>query len=248
MKLPSYIIPILLLGTSCAPPSSDATIPLTFTPKEFKEETCVGESCAEVEFSWPEAGGDIAALGINSAIQEKLLTYFYADSAAADLPGNSAAYLQSYRDFIEAYPDAPGGWAIEVGASVTYESDSTLSVFFTEYNYSGGAHPNSSQHFLNFNKYTGELLPINELVLDLGKMQELAEASFRDYHQVSEGVKLEDDGRFFIPETGFFLPNAMGYLEGKFTLIYVPYEIGPYVLGYTHLEFDPGELKGIVRR
>ncbi|WP_431012717.1 DUF3298 domain-containing protein, partial [Rahnella sp. PAMC25617] len=58
---------------------------------------------------------------------------------------------------------------------------------------------------------------------------------------------LEEAG-FFLPETGFFLPNAMGYENGKFMLIYIPYEIGPYVMGYTELEFELKDLEGTVRQ
>lgn len=39
----------------------------------------------------------------------------------------------------------------------------------------------------------------------------------------------------------------MGFEDGKFDLTYIPYEIGPYVLGYTELEFGLQDLEGIVR-
>jgi hypothetical protein len=39
----------------------------------------------------------------------------------------------------------------------------------------------------------------------------------------------------------------MGFSGDKFKLIYIPYEIGPYAMGYTELEFPLDELKGIVR-
>jgi hypothetical protein len=39
----------------------------------------------------------------------------------------------------------------------------------------------------------------------------------------------------------------MGFSGDKFRLIYIPYEIGPYAMGYTELDFSLVELKLIVR-
>jgi hypothetical protein len=75
----------------------------------------------------------------------------------------------------------------------------------------------------------------------------LSEQKFRAYHQVEEGLSLSEDGRFFLPESGFFLANAMGFKDGKFWGIYKPYEIGPYVMGSTELEFSKEELASLVR-
>ncbi|MFT4857347.1 MAG: hypothetical protein ACI942_002734 [Planctomycetota bacterium] len=64
---------------------------------------------------------------------------------------------------------------------------------------------------------------------------------------MDENITLEESGLFFLAETGFFLPNAMGFSGDKFQLIYRPYEIGSYAMGYTELESSLDELKGIVR-
>ncbi|MCU0399620.1 MAG: DUF3298 and DUF4163 domain-containing protein, partial [Algoriphagus sp.] len=127
------------------------------------------------------------------------------------------------------------------------ESDNIVSIIFEQYNYTGGAHPNSSVAFLNFEKKSGEYLSIDRLVLDLAKVTQLAEQKFRHFHEVREGVSLEDDGRFFLPESGFFLANAMGLKDDSFYIVYIPYEIGPYVLGYTELKFTKEELGDAVR-
>jgi len=240
----------LLALFSCGEPKSVPVLDeteLTFSTQEFVKNTCVGESCASVYFTWPLAkGGDIAA-SINEAINKQLLVYFNSDSIAENFEAKAQSYLNSYEDFVNEFPDSPGGWSIEVNAKVSYESDSLLSVLFSESNFSGGAHPNSSQYFMNFDKITGEYLNSGRVVLNSTKLLEKAEIAFRKFHEVPEGKSLEEQG-FFVPETGFFLPNAMGYEDGKFWLIYIPYEIGPYVIGYTELEFEPEELSGIVRR
>lgn len=246
MRITFFIV--LLVFFSCSEPKSvqvEKKTELTFSIQEFVKNICVGESCASVSFTWPLAkGGQIASI-INEVIDRQLLVYFYRDSVAPTLEAN--AQLYSYEDFVNQFPDSPGGWSIEVNAQVSYESDSLLSIFFSEFNNSGGAHPNSSQFFMSFDKITGEYLNSGRVVLNSSKLLELAEIAFRKHHEVPERKRLEDQG-FFLPETGFFLPGAMGYKDGEFKLIYIPYEIGPYVMGYTELSFTPEELTGIVRK
>ncbi|WP_439488712.1 DUF4163 domain-containing protein [Algoriphagus sp.] len=221
---------------------------LSFSTKTFSSERCVDDNCAKVELSWPVAENVPAASIINEEIDSQLLVYFQQDKTYTNLDSAAKDFLDSFEEFKTDFPDAPGGWSIEVKAEKSYESDSTLSFKFSEYNFSGGAHPNSSVYYMNFDKASGEYLSIDRVILDQEKMLEIAEIAFRKYHEVEEGVELKDDGRFFLPETGFFLPNAIGYESDTLHLTYIPYEIGPYVLGYTELEFPMQEVKGLVRR
>lgn len=88
---------------------------------------------------------------------------------------------------------------------------------------------------------------MDRVILNETEFFKLTEQKFAEYHEVEKGVSLVDDGRFFLPETGFFLANAIGFKEDKFWVIYVPYEIGPYAMGYTELEFSKEELGEMVR-
>ena len=87
---------------------------------------------------------------------------------------------------------------------------------------------------------------MDRLLLDEKKVRENVEQKFRTFHHVGKEQGLEADDRFFLPETGFFLANAMGFREGRFWVIYVPYEIGPYALGYTELSFTKAEFDRMV--
>jgi len=100
---------------------------------------------------------------------------------------------------------------------------------------------------MNFDRGTGEYLSRDQLIIDQTRLLDVAEKAFREFHEIGKNMTLEESGKFFLPETGFFLPNAMGFKSGKFHLIYIPYEIGPYAMGYTELEISLEELKGIVR-
>ncbi|SFB16617.1 DUF3298 and DUF4163 domain-containing protein [Algoriphagus aquimarinus] len=241
-----YIVILASILCFACSKSEQIEAQLSFSTKTFTSERCVDDNCAEVKVSWPVAENVPAASLINEEIGLQLLAYFQQDKTYDNLDSAANDYLNSYEEFKSDFPDAPGGWSIEVNVEKTYESDSTLSFKFTEFNFSGGAHPNSSVYYMNFDAQSGEYLSIDRVVLDEKKMLEIAEKAFRKHHGAEEGKSLEEAG-FFLPETGFFLPNAMGYEDEKFHLTYIPYEIGPYVMGYTELEFELQDLRGIVR-
>lgn len=232
---------------SCAPEKSSKESNLSISIKSFSKESCIDESCAKVNFTWPEFEEGKTGNRLNQEIQDQLLTYFYSDSVGITLEQQTEIYLNSFKETTADFPDMSGGWEMEINAEVSFDSLNTLTAFFAEYNYSGGAHPNSSNYFMNFDRSTGEFLSIDRLILDQPSLLALAEKAFREFHEVDEDITLEESGLFFLPETGFFLPNSMGFSGDKFRLIYIPYEIGPYAMGYTELEFSLVELKGIVR-
>ena len=245
---------IFLLGISlisCSTKSETLTevieTPLSFRTETLEKETCVGENCAKLKLSWPVASGGEAADKINQAIDDQMSFLMQTGEDIAPLDTMIAFYFRSFEEFKAEFPDSYGGWEIEATGEVSYLSDSTLSIYFSQFSFLGGAHPNSLVTFLNFDPNTGEALSLDRLILDERTVFNLTEQKFSEFHEVEKGVNLVDDGRFFLPETGFFMANAVGFKEDKFWVIYIPYEIGPYVLGYTELEFSKGEIPTQVR-
>lgn len=236
---------------SCASKTEKLTeveeTPLSFRTETLEKETCVGENCAKLKLSWPIALGAVAADKINQAIDGQMSFLMQNGEDIAPMDTMIAQYFRSFEEFKREFPDSYGGWEIEATGEVTYQSDSTLSVYFTQFNFMGGAHPNSMVSFLNFDPKTGEALSTDRVILDQKDVFSLAEQKFSQFHEVEEGVSLAEDGRFFLPETGFFLANAIGFKDDKFWVIYVPYEIGPYAMGYTELAFTKAELGKMVR-
>jgi hypothetical protein len=253
-----FVLLLLSVAFSCAPKtegvsgdSEDSAAlqaePLTFKIDSLNKEVCVGENCAKIRLLWPVASGSKAADNINAVTRDQLALLMQTGEDAAPLDTLIRDFFKTFKDFKTEFPDAGGGWEIEAEGQVSYQSDSTLSIRFSQFNFMGGAHPNSSVSFLNFDPRTGEFLGDDQVILDESVLFEKVEQKFRAFHQVAEGKSLKEDDRFFLPEIGFFVADAKGFKDGKFWVIYQPYEIGPYVMGYTELEFSPEELKGIVR-
>jgi hypothetical protein len=221
--------------------------PLIFGLDSLKQEKCVGEQCATLRLVWPVAKGENSEK-INALVYEGvngLMTY--GEDVIVSRDSLVADYFELFEEMRREIPDAPWGYEVDVEGELAYESDSTISLHFRWMTFLGGAHPNHGENFLNLDRRTGEYLSIDRLVRDEEKLKVLAEQKFREFHEVPANVRLEDDDRFFLPETGFFLANAMGFQDGNFWIVYVPYEIGPYAMGYTYLEFTKEELGGLVR-
>jgi hypothetical protein len=242
----------LFLSFSCGkktenPPPTLEETGLTFSLDSLVRQSCAGENCAKLRLVWPVAKGDARAVKINEAIEGQLTSYLQVgEETGSELDAMAEFFFNTFEDFKTEAPDSFGAWEIEVKAELSYESEHTISIYFEQYNYLGGAHPNSSVDFLNFDKKTGEYLVRDRLILDEKKVRQLTEQRFRIFHHVEEEKSLEADDRFFLPEAGFFLANAMGFREGRFWVVYVPYEIGPYALGYTELSFSKAEFDGLV--
>ncbi|MEN2281368.1 DUF4163 domain-containing protein [Algoriphagus sp. SE2] len=245
MRLKSFLLVFLLLACS-SPENKNRELPLS--SEELSVQGCVEESCAEVKITWPLVSEDKVGGKINQVILTNLTAYFRQDSVFADLQSAAEDFVNSYVDFKNDFPDASGDWNVELTVEKSYESDSLISFKISEFNFSGGAHPNSSINFLTFDKFNGELMTEEDFILDKKVLLDKTEKAFREYHQVPDSISLSEDGQFFLPEGEFFLPNAIGFEDGDLKLIYIPYEIGPYSLGYTTLGFDLNELEGVVKK
>lgn len=249
-----FLVLISILLVSCGPKENTqkeegvVISSVTFEKDSLVREKCSGESCARIRLVWPVAKGGEVAKSINDHIRETVRKLIeYGEKESTDLEAGVEVFLEEYLSFKSEFPESAGEWEIQVEGEVSYSSDQTLSIFFSQYTYLGGAHPNSMVYFLNLDYNSGKALDSNQLVLNEKELLKLTEQKFREYHEVEEGISLEESGKFFLPETGFFLANAMGFHEDRFKVIYIPYEIGSYAMGYTELEFSREELKDIVR-
>lgn len=216
--------------------------------QDLNREHCLEGNCARVRLDFPVFSEPEFSAATNRSIKDKIQSYFFTDSANLGLEEKIDRFFDEFSDYKEQFPEVSGDWEMEVKSEVTYLSDSLISIFFEYYGFTGGAHPNTTVSFLNFDAATGELIDRQELIQDQEKLMEMAEGAFRHYHELGEDQDLIENDQFFIPDSGFFLPQAMGFKDEKFWLIYSPYEIGPYVMGYTELSFDPQNLKGIVKQ
>lgn len=237
-----------ILLYSCHPGKIESDS-LVFEQKSFEKEACIENECAGVKLSYPFfMGDDETASVLNTHVEQQLVMFLNVGERQEVVPLDFAvsAFLESYIAFKKDF-DSPQEWEISVDSKVTYQGQKLISIVFDSFSFTGGAHPNSYRMYLNFDLSDNSILKNEELILDEKALLLLAEAKFRDYHEVPQNVSLEEDGSFFLEnDTDFFLPAAMGFEGEEFVMLYNPYEIGPYVMGLTVLRFTKEEIKGKV--
>ncbi|WP_209331919.1 DUF3298 and DUF4163 domain-containing protein [Lunatimonas salinarum] len=215
-------------------------------------ESCVGENCVTVDIAFPRyAGNSPAYTSINEAVEEFLTASLTWGEETTPFENYEAAIADFMASFETVERDGYNSvdWMIEFDGKEVFRSGDLITLKFTMFSFTGGAHPNSSYSFVTFDLAQGGIKLKNDaLILDKEALLDRAIAAFRIHHDVADGVSLEDDGRFFLDNGSFFLPQAMGYSEGDFVLLYNPYEIGPYVMGITELSIPISKLEGVVRQ
>lgn len=239
---------------SCAHNNQEEADVLGFKEKVFQKSACVGEdsACAEVKMSYPEfIGPSEQSTWLNLHIKEQLIMYLTWGEGKREtdsLGGAADVFLEEFVSFGSEFPESAHAWFNQVEGEVSLLEGGLLSMIFSNSSYTGGAHPNHTVLFMNFDLEERQLLKNADIVLDETALLRLAEKAFREYHEVGTEVSLEDDGRFFLQEGSFFLPKAMGYEGDNFIMVYNSYEIGPYSMGQTELSFPLKDLKGVVRQ
>lgn len=239
---------------ACAQNNREKADILGFKEAVYQKSACVGEeeTCAEVKINYPEfTGPRELSSWLNLHVKEQLLMYLtWGETAtAADSLGAAAdMFLDEFVAYGTEFPESVHGWFNQVEGKVNVLEGNLLSMVFSNSTYTGGAHPNHTVLFMNFDLEERYLLKNGDIILDEPALFKMAEEAFREYHEVDPEVSLEEDGRFFLQEGSFFLPKAMGYEDGNFIMVYNSYEIGPYSMGQTELSFPLKDLKGIVRQ
>lgn len=244
----SILIFISLLVYGCKSGTTES-VSLEFEQRTFEKEACVGEDCAKISLSYPFfTGSSESADFLNLHVEQQMVMFLNIGENQEILPLDSAvkAFLDSYVAFKKDF-DSPQEWEISVNSKISHQSPSLVSIVFDSFSFTGGAHPNTYRMYLNFDLTKNAPIKNEDLILDKKSLLTLAEARFRDFHNVPDSVSLEKDGSFFLEnDRDFFLPAVMGFEGEEFVLFFNPYEIGPYVMGSTELRFTKKEIEGLV--
>ena len=136
-----------------------------------------------------------------------------------------------------------------------WESETTLELFdyfrnFTtvstfQYDYTGGAHPNSSLSLFAFKNGSKKALGLSDIIGSGSKegFISVAEKAYRIDAGLLPDEPLTKDGWF---EDKFTMTENFAITEDELLFSYSPYEIKPYALGYTYFTLPYYRLKNII--
>lgn len=237
-----YILPILFF--SCD--ANEYSNALTYEVKTYEESRCVEEVCASISLSYPFYFGHQVDSSFNGIIESLIIQSITFEDPEENMALAVSNYLDSFEQFSKDFGSF-SDWFIDIDIQESFQNEELLTISLNSSSFLGGAHPNSYQSLINIDIQKGRIVPLKGLKMNFGKLLELVEQKFRVYHEVAEGISLEEDGRFFLNnEKDFFLPGNMGFDKNGLMVIYNPYDIGPYVLGMTFVHLSWEELEGIV--
>ena len=261
MKTVALALLMIAVFACVAPQATEEKTPLVSTPgftmktQEKTYEDCVAgtEGCTYVRLDYPvltevPAGAEPVAESSSEAIRDFVFRPLK-ERAEGEPPVKLVdEFIDDFSAFKEAEPRAASGvWYLERKAFVLSNTESVLSLSLCERTYTGGAHGNETFHFESFDGRTGAPLTLDDVVAP-GKRSELealAEAAFRERHELAPDADLAEAG-FSFEEGRFALTENFAITAEGLVFYYNSYEVAPYAFGATEIELGWDELGGIV--
>jgi hypothetical protein len=131
-----------------------------------------------------------------------------------------------------------------VNYDLEYNKNGILSIVFTDYTYTGGAHGLSRKESFTFNLENGE-----EYSLD-GIFKEGVDYIAKLDNGIKEKIDALPWNEAYNFESIRNIDNQLDYFylskEGSLVVYFQHYEIGPYAMGMPEFKFPPGELKELL--
>lgn len=207
--------------------------------------------CTQITVSYPQFQGSsqssTAIKAINAQIQQVLLQSASSDQSPRDIKTAMSQFIQNYHNATQDFPQQ-GVWADEKQIEVKTNQPHLLSLQFSHYFYTGGAHPNSSRTYWNFNPQTGKLIQLSDVLVKgyAPKLNAIAERRFREAKQLSPESSLNKAG-FWFDNDKFQVNNNFLIAPEGLTFFFNTYEIGPYVIGPTEIKIPYAEINALIK-
>lgn len=110
------------------------------------------ENCAEIKIEFPRVTfpvNKIVEEKINKSINKLFSQDILGSTESGDFEVLMNEFIQDYESFKKEFPDASQSWVIERSGEVKLNKVNIFSIDYTEYAFTGGAHPNTFVSFKN---------------------------------------------------------------------------------------------------
>ncbi len=108
----------------------------------------------------------------------------------------------------------------------------TVTLYFTQSRYTGGAHANYDDYFENYDLKSGKSISLNELVTDMDGFTNSVEEVYKKRYEIPKNEDMTYDGWF---DKEFRLADSVACTPAGFYFLYNVYEIKAYADGLTPL-------------
>jgi hypothetical protein len=126
---------------------------------------------------------------------------------------------------------------LSIKANPAYQNKNVVSLVYTYYQYSGGAHGNYGTTAFNY-KPNGTPVTLENLSSNIDELTAIAEQTFRKQNGELKEYWFDDE-KFYLPDVFYFTENAIVFYYGL-------YEIAPYAAGDIFLELNNDDVKHLI--
>lgn len=222
--------------------NSNAIPPLNITPEIYhKSERVCGEPNPDSVII------DILSFRIDSvpegllvdSIREFINQFVYTTDSIGILAANPDSLFNhltgNWHNAMDNYEGPCQGWTISRKIESLLNNAGLFSLSALDFNYMGGAHPNTQILLKTFDLITGKPVDIRLIINNYQQEPFLkkVEMSFRQAHELSDTASWSYHGFWF--DDGFRLPQNMALTPDGLYLLYNQYEVAPYAVGTTEL-------------
>jgi hypothetical protein len=209
----------------------------------------VKDGCVHVEFTYVElvSGPEEVREKVNAAIREAVVS-----RPSDDLKLTPVEYadhfVAGYEQVRRETKDFQQRWTLTKTVKVSRAAPPAISLEYSEWSYTGGAHGNFATVYLNFDSVTGAPIHLSDVVKpdSLPRLTAIAEGYFRKQRKLAPDVSLKSAG-FWFPEGRFQLSPIFGLSEKELIFEYNVYDVAPYVMGTTTVTIPLTEIWTLLR-
>ncbi|MDR3227380.1 MAG: DUF3298 and DUF4163 domain-containing protein [Prevotellaceae bacterium] len=126
-----------------------------------------------------------------------------------------------------------------VEPQLQYQNSKIVSLVYSYYQYSGGAHGMYGITTFNYDKKDGTVVNIDNLSSNIDSLTVIAQKAF-----VEQNGSLDD---FWFDDDGFYLPNTFYFDTDYIIFYYHLYDIAPYAAGDFKVMLSNDEVKHLVK-
>lgn len=159
----------------------------------------------------------------------------------------ASSFIRGFDDYLSYNEDNIQTWFLEVNVDVIYQAPQLLALKFSQADYMGGAHPNSSFNYLNYDRNTKAVLTLDSILKPntFSKLEGIAEQIFRKNEGLTPTQSLAD--AYFFDKDVFHLNSNFTLTKSGIEFLYNAYEIKPYVAGTTKLVIPYSSIKNLIK-
>lgn len=184
---------------------------------------------------------------LNDLVLKKLTGSVDAEKVYTSIDSYAKGFMGDFDQYQKESPEDIQSWFLTIDTRVIKQKANYIGFYTTYVNFSGGAHPNSSFTYQNYNPVTHKQITLDSLLLpgSYPKLTAIAEKIFRKNENLRADQPLKDN--YFFEKDTFKLNDNFTITDEGLLFLYNPYEIKAYAFGVTKLLIPFSELTAIAK-